>query len=101
MKNIIYNDAFEKEQRLFVISEFNGITVDMNYFLCVPSIHATYKTSELVIDFSGEIRENINSFPVDKILLLQKWVHIHSQEIVNNHIALGQKETLNKIEPLF
>ena len=43
------------------------------------------------------IRENINSFPDDKILLLQKWVHIHSQEIVNNHIALGQKETLNKI----
>ena len=94
-------DEFIEEQRRFIVSEFKGIIIDMNYFLCVPSIHATYNDSEIVVDYEGGIRENINSFPKDKIILLQKWVHIHSQEIINNHIALGQKEKLNKIEPLF
>ena len=45
-----------------VISSFSGIKIDMDYILCVPSIHAIYDKEEAVIDFSGGIRERSSTW---------------------------------------
>ena len=49
-----------------IISQFAGLTIDMNYMLCIPSVHATYQTEEIVVDFSGGIREVTDNFPREK-----------------------------------
>ena len=38
-----------------VISSFSGITIDMDYLLCIPSIHAIYDKEEIVIDYCNQI----------------------------------------------
>ena len=84
-----------------VICDFAGIRVDMNYILCIPSVHATYQQEEIVVDFSGGIREISDQFPADKAKLVIKWVNLHKEEIQNNHrrINSGNEPPL-MIEPL-
>lgn len=36
-----------------IVSEFDEMTIDMEYDLCIPSVHARYKGENIIIDFSG------------------------------------------------
>ena len=38
-----------------VISKFSGMTIDMDYMLCIPSIHAIYGEEEAVIAEKSEV----------------------------------------------
>ena len=67
------------------ISRFSGITIDMDYTLCIPSIHAIYDKEDAVIDFSGRIRKRSSGFPDAKIELLRNWISKHKDEIMWNH----------------
>ena len=84
-----------------VISQFFEIAVDMNYMLCIPSVHATYQGEELIVDYCGEVRNITNGFPLEKAELVKKWVSLHENEIIENHSRIGQHtEPLIMIEPL-
>lgn len=83
-----------------VIAQFDGMCIDMNYLLCIPSIHAIFRESEIIIDFCGGVRENINNFPEEKIILLKSWIEMHKDEIMQNHLNKGHSEPLNMIAPL-
>ena len=83
-----------------VISSFSGMTVDMDYALCIPSIHAIYGKEDAVIDFGGGIRERSGGFPDEKIELLRRWVSKHKDEIMSNHQKCGHSEfPLDPIDP--
>ena len=87
--------------RKIIISQFSGITIDMDYLLCIPSVHATYQGEEIVIDYSGGIRHMTEAFPKDKAKMLIKWVSLHQDEICDNHCRIGYGiEPLNMIDPL-
>ena len=82
------------------ICQFDGITIDMDYALCIPSIHATCKEQEMIIDFGGEIRQQTESFPKDKASTLIRWVLLHKEEIANNHHRINfNNEPPIMIEP--
>lgn len=82
------------------VSRFSGITIDMDYKLCIPSIHAIYGKEELVIDFGGGIRERSSGFPVEKIELLRGWISRHRDEIMRNHQKCGCNDfPLDPIDP--
>lgn len=49
-----------------VVSRFSGITIDMDYLLCIPSIHAIYDKEEIVIDYCGGIRKEAVNFRLRK-----------------------------------
>ena len=34
--------------RKIVICDFAGIRLDMDYMLCIPSVHATYEQKEMI-----------------------------------------------------
>ena len=84
-----------------VFCDFAGILLDMNYMLCIPSVHATYQQKEMIVDYSGGIRVISDHFPADKAELVVKWVNLHKEEIQNNHRRINSE---NKpplmIEPL-
>lgn len=77
------------------ICQFDGITVDMDYELCCPSVHAMYQGEEIIISVGGSIREQTENFPKDKANALIQWVLLHKQEIEDNHYRRG-----HRIEPL-
>ncbi len=79
------------EMRKLPISRFAGITVDMNYLLCVPSVHATYKDAQIVVDFDCGIRRVSGEFPDEKKELLLKWVSLHKKEIQGNHLLINRE----------
>lgn len=83
-----------------IIYEFDSMIIDMEYDLCIPSVHARYKRENILIDFSGEIRSVSENFPEDKVKRLVEWVNIHSEEIITNHIRKGCNESPNRIKPL-
>ena len=84
-----------------IICEFAGIYLDMNYLLCIPSVHATYQSEEMTVDFSGCIREISDHFPDDKAKLVIKWVNLHKEEICTNHIRINSEHLQPlMIEPL-
>ena len=84
-----------------VISQFADIIVDMDYLLCVPSVHAMYRDEEMVVDFGGRIRYASDGFPQDRSELLLQWVAIHKDEIVRNHMRINSELTAPlPIEPL-
>lgn len=95
------SSAVAQEMRDQLISEFYGIKIDMNYTFCVPAIHATYAKSSIVINMDGGICEISNGFPRDKIVLLKKWIKIHRDEIIDNHLRCGRHQfPLKEIAPL-
>ena len=65
------------------------MTIDMDYMLCIPSIHALYGDEDIVIDYCGEIRQRSRCFPDDKIPILQQWISRHKNEIAFNHQKCG------------
>ena len=84
-----------------VISKFSGMTIDMDYMLCIPSIHAIYGEEEAVIDYGGEIRRRSSRFPDAIIKLLKRWIAKHRKEIEKNHQKCGHDEyPLDPIKPL-
>lgn len=83
-----------------VISQFAGISIDMDYMLCIPSIPAEYQEKEIVIDFDGHIRQKSDTFPQDKEEMLIKWVKLHEKEIIENHYRVNHTHELLTIEPL-
>lgn len=84
----------------FIVSEFDGMIIDMDYDLCIPSIHARYKEDNIIIDFSGKIRSVSEDFPEDMVKRLVEWVNIHSEEIITNHICKGRNKSPNRLKPL-
>lgn len=78
-----------QEMRKQVISSFAGITIDMNYRLCVPSVHATFEGEELIVDYGGNIHNSTSAFPQDKAELVKRWVSLHKDEIQRNHHIIG------------
>ena len=90
-------DSFRKQ----VICKFAGISIDMNYMLCIPSVHAKYQSEEMVVDFCGGTREISDYFPEDKAALVVKWVNLHKDEIQDNHRRINSmNEPPLMIEPL-
>jgi len=84
-----------------VISSFAGMIIDMDYMLCIPSVHAMFKNRSITMDFNGGIRDISPNFPPSKVVLLKKWVLIHKNEIEGNHMRCGHNEfPLMAIEPL-
>ena len=87
-------------ERKQVISSFSGITIDMDYILCIPSIHAMYGKEDAVIDYAGGIRRKSSGFPDEKIELLKRWISKHKDEIGRNHQKCGYNDyPLNPIDP--
>ena len=81
------------ELRKQVVSSFGGINVDMDYCLCIPSVHATYQGEEIIISIGGSIREVSDDFPRNIAEILTQWVLKHEQEILQNH---GKINSLDK-----
>ena len=78
-------DELRDELRKQVISSFAGIKVDMDYCLCIPSVHATYQGEEIIISIGGSIREISDDFPESIAEILTQWVLNHEKEILQNH----------------
>lgn len=90
-----------QKRREQVISQFAGITIDMNYLLCIPSVHATFEGEELTVDFCGNIRNQTDAFPQEKIEMVKRWVSLHKDEIQRNHLNIAsESEPLIEIPPL-
>ena len=103
MKRDEWNNIMNRVEylRKQVISQFAGISIDMDYMLCIPSIHAKYQEKEIVIDFDGHIRQKSDTFPQDKEEMIIKWVKLHKKEILENHYRVNNThELLIMIEPL-
>ena len=73
-----------------IIAQYEDMCIDMDYVLCIPSIHARYMNEDIVIDYSGKIREKSRHFPEDKEKSLVEWVEKHEAEIIENHRRCGQ-----------
>lgn len=84
------HEELREKLRKQVVSQFAGITVDMDYLLCVPSVHAVYHGEELVVDYGGKVREVTDAFPSEKIDLVIRWISLHRDEIVKNHLLIGE-----------
>lgn len=88
-------------KRCQVISRFSNMVIDMDYMLCIPSVHAMFNNESITMDYSGGIREISPNFPPSKVVLLKKWVLLHKNEIEGNHMRCGHNEfPLMAIEPL-
>ena len=89
------------KMRETVISSFSGMNVDMDYYLCIPSVHVTYGEEEAVIDIDGRIRQISHAFPKEKADLIIRWISLHKDEIVQNHLRVNRStEPLIMIAPL-
>ncbi|MBQ3755877.1 MAG: hypothetical protein II873_02015 [Oscillospiraceae bacterium] len=88
------------ELRSQVISRFAGMTVDMNYNLCIPSVHAVCGDEDIVVDFNGITRRISGAFPSDIARMLSKWAKKHGKDIQKNHSLLNSEhKPLNPIDP--
>ena len=97
----MYNMEYINELRKKVVSQFVGVTIDMDYMLCIPSIHGKYKKEEITVDYAGDIRSISDAFPEDKVACIIKWVKLHKEEIENNHSRINfSHEAPLMIEPL-
>ncbi len=86
-----------------VISEFYGIVILMFYFdnrkHNRPHIHARYAEDEAIIAIdNGEVLEGY--FPPRKMKLVQAWIEIHEDELINDWRLATQGQRVFKIEPL-
>ena len=63
-----------------------------------PHIHALYSEYEIVIAFDGEVLEGC--FPMKQRKILEAWIMIHEDELIENWNLLNSGEGFFKIEPL-
>lgn len=61
-----------EQLRRQVIAAFDGILIDMNYLLCLPSIHATCQDEEIIVSYNGGIIKTSEMFPKEKVELIQR-----------------------------
>lgn len=93
-------EFIQERMRKQPICQFDGITVDMDYELCIPSVHATYQGEEIIISIDGSIRKQTDHFPKDKADALKQLVILHKREIMGNqHLINAAKEPLIMIDP--
>ena len=91
---------YQYSPRKQVISEFDEMKIDMDHMLCIPSVHAVFGQSYVVIDFCGGVRDLQGDFPDEKIDLLKKWIALHKDEIQKNHYRCEHSEfPLEPISP--
>ena len=64
--------AQAERMRKQIICQFSDMIIDMNYLLCVPSVHAIYQGEEIVVTYSGGTMQKTKDFPLDKEDLLIK-----------------------------
>lgn len=55
-------------------------SIDHLNLLCVPSVHAKYRSEEMIVDFGGSVREKSDHFPENKAKLVAEWVNLHKEE---------------------
>lgn len=86
-----------------VISMFFGIIVMMFYYdnkkHHKPHIHIQYQESEAVVSIvDGIVLEG--DFPANKLKLVQAWVEIHRDELMEDWKLASSGEKVFKIDPL-
>ncbi len=85
------------------ISTFFGLVVYM-YFLDnkqhkLPHIHVKYQESEVVVSIpDGEVLDG--NIPGGKMKLLNAWIEIHKEELINDWELTVSGQHPNKIDPL-
>lgn len=82
-------DAIEPMRRV-ILCAFGGVTIDMDYLLCEPSIHARWRDQELTANFRGWIRTSTDGFPGELAELISRWAAAHEEEIIANHLRIGR-----------
>lgn len=86
-----------------IISQFYGITITMysneensNHY--IPHIHIRYNQLKAVYDFNCNILAG--SIPYRQRKLVEAWIIIHKQELINLWKLLQEGKEYFKIEPL-
>ena len=81
------------------ISRFYGIVIYLFYNEHnPPHLHAEYQDYEAVIEIeSGNMEGN---FPKRALNMINEWIGIHKDELLENWSLSGLRKPLNKIEPL-
>lgn len=82
-----------------LVSRFDGMTVDMDYQLNIPSVHAAWGAEEIVVDMGGTVRSRTPGFSAWQQRRLTDWVAAHREEVVAAHLARGQGEPVPRIDP--
>ncbi len=65
-----------------------------------PHIHAEYQGKEIVIALDGEILEDSDKFPKNKLKLIDAWMEIHREDLEANWQLLSEGQRFFKIPPL-
>ncbi len=86
-----------------VISTFYGMVVLMFYFDNKkhnrPHIHVQYGEFEVVLSINeGDVLEG--DFPISRMKLIQAWIEIHREELLEDWELAVTGQKVNKIEPL-
>ena len=85
-----------------ILSTFFGITVRMynesGERHHVPHIHCTFGEKDATIDFDGNVLEG--TLPKNKLKLVEAWIEIHKEELLENWILLSNGEKHYRIDPL-
>lgn len=85
-----------------ILSTFFGITVRMynesGERHHVPHIHCTFGEKDATIDFDGNVLEG--TLPKNKLKLVETWIEIHKEELLENWILLSNGEKHYRIDPL-
>ena len=65
-----------------------------------PHIHAEYQGMEIVIALDGDILEEKEKFPRNKLKLIEAWMEIHREDLEANWQLLSEGQKFFKIPPL-
>jgi len=83
-KELMELSARVQSFREIIIGSVAGMKIDANYRLNIPSIHAFYDDGEIVMDFSGNLREAKGKVNEKQIEEIREWVITHKKEIQIN-----------------
>lgn len=84
------------------ISLFYGIIIymytDKSRDLKVPHIHAVYKEEEVILSLDGVVLDGV--LRQEKLLLVQAWLAIHSDDLAANWRVMLNGNDVFRIDPL-
>ena len=82
-----------------IISRFFGIIIAMYWREHVPAhFHAKYGDQEVIVEIeTGKIKGTISKRALS---LVQEWLKLHKEELLNDWQLAEQNKPLKKIEPL-
>lgn len=83
-KELMEQSALVQSYREIMIGSVAGMKIDANYRLNIPSVHAFNYEGEIVMDFSGNLREAKGRVDDKKIEEIREWVIAHKKEIQIN-----------------